>query len=291
MGSKAVLYPIGIESSSGKQYSPIFKDKSFVYIPIPEFPPEYLADIAREYGISANGLYEWPPQYLNFSSMTRDAVRETPHDKVLGDFLLKNIWKHSVEDGGKIYSAPLPDWYPHYDPEFKTFTYGEGSDRKARTLSNLVKGDLLLFYASLSPAIQQDPAKKYVIGYFEIENVYNFKPQVGGKECRLEEVPDELKFNAHLRETLLQANIATRFMQREDLPVDQGASISVPSLNAVIAVGNPSKSKLLKNAIPLTDSSFHVYPKLAKFIPCDFHTAKIHMGTRIFDRNGQFDHW
>ncbi len=147
---------MGIEASTGAQYGPISEDKSFVYIPIPEFPPEYLTDIGRTYHILTDGLFEWPQQYTNFPAK---ALKEVPVAKTLSDYLADATWSCEVEDEGKRNSAPLPDWYTHYDPEFQTFTYGEGSWRKARTLSNLRERDLLLFYASLSPAIQRGPPK------------------------------------------------------------------------------------------------------------------------------------
>ncbi len=285
---KVVLYPVGIESSTGAQFGPISEDKSFEYIPIPEFPPEYLLDISRKYHISTDGLFEWPPQYKNFPAK---AIKEVPGAKTWGDYLLNATWSCAVEDDGKRYTTPLPEWYPHYDPEFKTFTYGEGSLRKAKTLSRLRGGDLLLFYASLSPAVQREPPKKYVIGYFAVEKVFNFKPAVGGRECNIDQVPDELKYNAHLRETLLHTRAIARLLEREDLPATQKAAITIPNLNAVIAVGNPSNSRLLDRAIPLTDTNFCVYPELVEYLPWDFPTTRIHMGTRIFDRESQFDRW
>ncbi len=69
------------------------------------------------------------------------------------------------------------------------------------------------------------------------------------------------------------------------------AAIPNPELNAVIAVGNASASCLLERAIPLTDADFQVYPELARYLPWDFPTKRIHIGTRIFDREGQYDRW
>src|SRR5271157_1370139 len=180
---KAVLYPIGIESSTGGQFGPIFQDKTFIYIPIPEFPRAYLEDKIQQCGDTDPSLLDYDNPY---QEIMIPQCPEIPQAHTMGDCMARHRWSSSVEYQGKKYSAPLPSWTPHFDPEFTSFTYGEGSHNKAKTLSDLQEGDLLLFYASLSPPIQQEPTKKYLVGYFEILTVFNFKPGVGGTACSMD---------------------------------------------------------------------------------------------------------
>jgi hypothetical protein len=81
---------------------------------------------------------------------------------------------------GPIHGKPLVDYFPgkrrakaknlclHYDPEFRTFTYGDPTVPKAG-LRKLKKGDLLVFYAGLQGwDCHREPAL-YIVGYFEVE--------------------------------------------------------------------------------------------------------------------------
>jgi len=53
----------------------------------------------------------------------------------------------------------------HFDPEFKTFTYGDPGLLKSR-LRHLKADDLLVFYAGLRPDAPGAEAALYIIGYF-----------------------------------------------------------------------------------------------------------------------------
>lgn len=56
----------------------------------------------------------------------------------------------------------------HFDPEFKTFTYGDPGALKRR-LRNLKAGDLLVFYAGLRSEGRGAEVGLYIIGYFVVE--------------------------------------------------------------------------------------------------------------------------
>ncbi|MHA1755165.1 MAG: hypothetical protein ACTSVV_00240, partial [Promethearchaeota archaeon] len=233
---KVALFPIGIESSTGGQYGPIFKDKKFEYIPIPHAPRSYYEDLINDdtLDIKIRDLFSILQKFQTYREIPITPHREMPNMSVMSDYLLEKNWKFKFFDLKtnikKSILRPLPDWIPHFDPEFNTFTYGEGSQHKASTISRLKKGDLLIFYASLSPPIQKEPVKKYIIGYFIIEKVFNYRENLGGTPLKSsDEVPERIKFNSHI------------FLGMETEPV--------------IAVGDPDQSKLLDRAIPLSDSS------------------------------------
>ena len=62
----------------------------------------------------------------------------------------------------------------HYDPEFETFSYGDVKGKK-KYLLKLDKDDLLVFYAGLTPFMNNkfDEAL-YIIGYFTINRIIDF---------------------------------------------------------------------------------------------------------------------
>jgi hypothetical protein len=72
----------------------------------------------------------------------------------------------------------------HFDPEFKTFTYGDPTSKR-KYLLKLEKDGILVFYAGLSP-YQNDKQKAglYIIGYFTIQEILDFneltKEQIKG---------------------------------------------------------------------------------------------------------------
>lgn len=66
----------------------------------------------------------------------------------------------------------------HFDPEFKTFTYGDPTTPK-QSLRWLDKGDMLVFYAGLQPWTESkgfygDP-HLYIIGYFIVDRAGQVK--------------------------------------------------------------------------------------------------------------------
>jgi len=129
------------------------------------------------------------------------------------------------------------DEYAHYDPEFRTFTYGEPNRPKSSQIGRLGKGDYLVFYAGFQgESIQRGTC--FVIGFFEIDKVYLMPENI----CSWP--PKSLSFlenNAH-------------FMR------------SIPEPTLVVAKGNPQKSRLLVNAKQLSDGSHTVLPEVESII-------------------------
>lgn len=125
-----VLLRVGIDTGSGGILGPLFANKSFEFIPIPD---ECCID-ARTYGNyrGRHGrlLYEYFPEGK------RERMRQQPM---------------------------------HVDPEFKTFTYGDPTNSPKRGLRKLMCGDLLVFYAGLKGYDCNTPPALYIVGYFEVE--------------------------------------------------------------------------------------------------------------------------
>lgn len=133
--TKAVLLRVGIDSGCGGIQGPLFADGSFEFICIPDNKKVS----KHQYGncIGKNGL----PYSEYFSKPKRDKMSQ----------------KHI-----------------HLDPEFSTFTYGDPTSPK-RSLRNLQKGDLLIFYCGLQEWDRNTGWQKkeapalYIVGFFVVE--------------------------------------------------------------------------------------------------------------------------
>ena len=132
---KIVLLRVGIDSGCGGCQSPLFKEGSFEFVPIPT---------------------DEPGETRTYANTKCLGVGRT--DKCLLDFLPEHARRH-------LQSAAM-----HVDPEFETFTYGDPTTPKAR-LRELEAGDLLVFYAGLQGWDCGTPPGLYIVGYFEIEKV------------------------------------------------------------------------------------------------------------------------
>lgn len=78
------------------------------------------------------------------------------------------------ENTAKLLSTYVPELKSatvHYDPEFRTNTYGDFLKKPKQGLRFLKREDLLVFYAGLEPYRFTAPKKRglYIIGYFEVE--------------------------------------------------------------------------------------------------------------------------
>ncbi len=63
----------------------------------------------------------------------------------------------------------------HFDPEFETYTYGD-KGIKAKWLLKLNPGDLLVFYAGLTPYEHDNYHEAlYIIAYFTVSEVIDFE--------------------------------------------------------------------------------------------------------------------
>jgi hypothetical protein len=147
--------------------------------------------------------------------------------KMLGDFLPKKI-KYS---------------HPHFDPEFKSYTYGDPTRTKRNQLSKLNPGDLLIFYAGLIPLHRKVNPRLYVIGYFKVEKVYDFQKIT---QTNYTLAFKKVKNNAH----------AKYFFKMKEM------NLEFPENNLIIIKGNSKNSKLLKKAILIGDSKGNLLKKL-----------------------------
>ncbi len=125
---RVVLLRVGIDTGCGGVLGPLFKDRSFEYVPIPD---EQGID-GRTYG-NMRGRHR-----RKLIDYFPDGRRET-------------MSRQSI----------------HFDPEFRTFTYGDPKTPKT-SLQRLSKGSLLVFYAGLKGWGFKFPPALYIIGYFEV---------------------------------------------------------------------------------------------------------------------------
>jgi hypothetical protein len=143
-------------------------------------------------------------------------------------------YANTIGRSGQPFSTYLPRGIAnrtmHYDPEFNTFTYGDPTVKR-KYLVKLAPGDLLVFYAGLTPFQHtQFPTGLYLIGYFTVLHVFDFNALI----------PQEINAlyarypnNAHLK----------RQMDPSDL---------------VLIVGAPGQCKLLEKAIPISEKKLNV---------------------------------
>lgn len=125
-----VLLRVGIDTAEGGFHSPLFRDGTFEFIPIPD---DRHAMDKRTYGNTVGR-----------------------HGRLLSDYFPSR---------GRVHMAGKP---MHVDPEFDTFTYGDPTVPK-QGLSRLKPGDLLVFYAGLEGWGFTAAPALYLIGLFEVE--------------------------------------------------------------------------------------------------------------------------
>ncbi len=125
----------------------------------------------------------------------------------------------------------------HHDPEFETFTYGDPTRNKRQQLLRLGEDDLLVFCAGLRSPEQRKGSKLYIIGYLVVRRVH----EVTSPEPWPPPALERLWGNAHFR--------------RSD-----------PDDGLVVVEGAPATSRLLKHAIPLSDSRQEILPEMANVL-------------------------
>lgn len=143
MAGRIFLANVGINASH-RFTSPVFPDRSFEFIPIPEdrvLPGPYAV------------------RYQDLKSYKKPGYN-------LKDYIPRRLW----------------DWPVHNDPEFDTFTYGDNCETSPRAagLKRLESGDYLFFIARLKEREYPGPGDLsqanstgrygfYLVGYLEIE--------------------------------------------------------------------------------------------------------------------------
>ena len=126
-----VLLRVGIDTGSGGIHGPLFPNGDFEFIPIPDRFGRTGVD-TRTYGNTK--ARHGRPLIQYFPDRLRNKMRNQPM---------------------------------HVDPDFETFTYGDPTPPK-RSLRQLQRGDLLVFYAGLEGwGFECEPAL-YIVGYFEV---------------------------------------------------------------------------------------------------------------------------
>lgn len=118
----------------------------------------------------------------------------------------------------------------HMDPEFVTFTYGD-EGKKANYLRKLNKGDILVFYAGLTPYdVSEYPEALYIIGYFTIKEVIDLANKQN-HNYDISEIQSKFPSNSHPKRS------------------DTG--------DLVLVVGDPDNSKLLEKAVLISQKKFN----------------------------------
>ena len=157
---KIAFVNVGANSIHGNLRSPIFKDSTFEFVPIPD---PILEMASRDIGI----------RYENLKAFNGTAFDEFIPSKHLTEFA-------------------------HADPDFLHFTYGDYPDQspRASNLKKLVRGDYLIFLSRLVPWIDEHFSGRggfYLIGLFEIGKI--FKNIINQPE---EEILEQIETNAHI---------------------------------------------------------------------------------------------
>ena len=149
--------------------------------------------------------------------------------------------------GGRLseHAPHLAGRVPHFDPEFESFTYGDPSRNKRSQLSRLTANDLLIFYSSLSPTDVDVGPRLCVIGYFVVDTVYDFAAMS----------PDE-------RDGAFETVANNAHVKREGLTRETPHRETYP----VVVKGDPERSRLLTEPLPLGDGDRSVLPWVADVI-------------------------
>jgi hypothetical protein len=127
---QVVLLRVGIDTGSGGILGPLFRDGSFEFVPIPDRWGIDKRTYGNIRGRHGRSMIHYFPE----------ARRET-------------MSRQSI----------------HFDPEFRTFTYGDPTTPKA-SLQRLNEGSLLVFYAGLKGWDFACRPALYIIGYFEVSH-------------------------------------------------------------------------------------------------------------------------
>ncbi len=127
--------------------------------------------------------------------------------------------------------------HPHVDPDFTSMTYGDALPRKRDQLSRLAPQDLLVFYSGLAPFPPEDAPRLFIVGYFEVKNVYSLRASA---------IESDLGLRRRFSKT-------AHFLRRS------------PDQELVLVEGNRSNSPLLKRALPTGDSQDDLLADLASF--------------------------
>jgi len=235
------LLRVGADTSSygGNFWSPVFKDRRYLFIPIPEF--EDIPDNVMTYA-----SYKW--EGMSVSEYLPPYIRGTDSEKQI----------------------------IHDDPEFRTFTYGSpryirdknGNTRTEKNynrLRNLKKGDGLVFYAAFSGFplnINSEMDGYYCFAYFVVQTVvcYDFTSSVTERDKELIEGNHHFRQENRKDQIIVVGNkTESRVFEKAVLlssrNEDRDRSYYYPSKRIKQELGNYGKS--------LTRSSIRMFPGFA----------------------------
>lgn len=150
---------------------------------------------------------------------------------------------------------------PHFDPEFKTFTYGDPARNKSRQLARLEKDDLLIFYSGLEHQNKVESARLYIIGYFLTKEVFNFRKI---SKSDLDSALDRLRENAHIKRDYLD----------DDLVIVQGDSKRSKLLSKALPLGD-GKNNVLKDSVPIFGYDGSILRSIGHWIIKEAYLKKI----------------
>ena len=189
MPGNIFLVNIGVNSSHSAK-SPIFSDRTFELLPIPE-NSSVVSDSSRTYA-------DLPAYNAEYSELTH--------------FLPKN-WENK---------------HCHNDPDLESFTYGDNCDRvpKAFGLRSVKEGDFLFFLARLEyykADLFTGIAGFYLVGYLVIESVYKSLYQKPS-----EDVLSIIEKNAHVQRALDNSIFWDGFWVFRGSPQSQRLKFAVP---------------------------------------------------------------
>lgn len=144
--------------------------------------------------------------------------------------------------GDKVKYLPkrIHDKIVHYDPEFETFTYGDVRN-KSKILSSLEKGDLLIFY--MGGKMQNETKEKgcFIIGYFDVEEVYHWKGLLPPEQKRI--IKSKFPNNAHAISSKTQTNLTIVRGNNKSTKLNKCIKFTVPSSKNPAYITNPDLTK------------------------------------------------
>ena len=157
----------------------------------------------------------------------------------------KRTFADLTGEKGKFLSDYLPPHVAnrkvHLDPEFNTFTYGDVG-RKAGYLLKLNKGDILVFYAGLTPYIKSEyPEALYIIGYFTVGEIIDFHKITGSYRT----------INSH------KSSISEIMKIHQQYPNNSHPKRGSEIHEMVMVVGDPERSKKLEKAILISQKKLN----------------------------------
>ena len=159
---RAILVRVAVDHSYGAWNAPVDpKSREFVFVPIPEKDgTAFLSGLARSYDEVIPPLTKFCRRFSR---------------RLHADLRFPRNWRKRQM---------------HLDPDFQHLTYGDRGDRRGAEISELTKGDLLVFYSGLRPI---RPTKDKLI--YALVGLYVVRDVILARK-----VPDDLRHhNAHTR--------------------------------------------------------------------------------------------